>query len=133
MANTGWRVALGTVASAAFFWGVAGAVDLGLERTRKGYTLPDGGVWFSLALIGGFIVAYFSLADLSDRVEGWKAALIPTTGAGVGAVACLLMGQQTRHWVAASLLVLVGSALPLIVHLRDPARRARRPDADPAP
>ncbi|MFD4025842.1 hypothetical protein ACFWRV_20395 [Streptomyces sp. NPDC058576] len=70
MMNTAWRVALGVVASSAFFWGVAGAVDLRLERTHKGYALPDGGGWCNLALFAGFIVAYFSVASLADTTYG---------------------------------------------------------------
>ncbi|MFF3350840.1 hypothetical protein [Streptomyces sp. NPDC002779] len=125
MTNTGWRVALGVAASSAFFWGVAGAVDLGLERTRNGYALPDGGEWYNVAVFAGFIVAYFSVASLTDRIASWKAALIPTAGAGVGAVSSLLMGQQARHWIAAFAMVLVGYALPLIVRRRDHMTRSR--------
>ncbi|MFC9916470.1 hypothetical protein [Streptomyces sp. NPDC059862] len=125
MTNTAWRVALGVVASSAFFWGVAGAVDLGLERNLKGYTLPDGGRWYTLGVFAGFIVAYFSVASLTDTTAGRHAALVPAAGAWFGVVSCLLMGQQTRHWVAAAALALIGSALPLIAHRRNRTRRAR--------
>lgn len=130
MTNTGWRVALGTTASSAFFWGVAGAVDMGMVRVRKGYTLPEGGGWYTLAVFAGFIVAYFSVCSLTDRLAGWKMALIPAAGAGVGAASVLLMGQQDRHWIAAFALVLAGSAAPLVVRRLD---RARRPRQDTGP
>ncbi|MFI2027766.1 hypothetical protein [Streptomyces buecherae] len=125
MINTAWRVALGVVASSAFFWGVAGAVDLGLERTRNGYALPDGSGWYNLAVFAGFIVAYFSVASLTDTTAGRHAALVPAAGAWFGVVSCLLIGQQTRHWVAAAVVALIGSALPLVVHRRNRTRRAR--------
>ncbi|MFF9850523.1 hypothetical protein [Streptomyces litmocidini] len=125
MTNPAWRVALGVVASSAFFWAVAGAVDLGLERNRKGYALPDGGGRYTLALFAGFIVAYFSVASLADTTAGRHAALVPAAGACFGVVSCLLMGQQARHWVAAAVMALIASVLPLVVHLRNRARRAR--------
>ncbi|MER5739716.1 MULTISPECIES: hypothetical protein [unclassified Streptomyces] len=125
MTNTAGRVALGVVASSAFFWAVAGAVDLGLERTRKGYALPDGGEWYTFALFAGFIVAYFSVASLTDTPAARHAALVPAAGACFGVVSCLLMGQQTRHWVGAAALALIGSALPLVGHLHNRARRVR--------
>ncbi|WP_225800007.1 hypothetical protein [Streptomyces sp. NK15101] len=129
MTNTAWRVALGVVASSAFFWAVAGAVDLGLERTRRGYALPDGGEWYTFALFAGFIVAYLGVASLTDTPAGRHAALVPAAGACFGAVSCLLIGQETRHWVGAAVMALIASALPLVVHLRNRARRAR-PAAD---
>ncbi|WP_436944057.1 hypothetical protein [Streptomyces sp. SudanB25_2051] len=125
MTNTAWRVALGAVASSAFFWAVAGAVDLGLERTRKGYALPDGGEWYTLALFAGFVVAYFSVASLTGTTAAPYAALVPAAGACFGAGSCLLMGQQARHWAAAAVMALIGSALPLVVHLRNRVRSAR--------
>ncbi|MFB7512822.1 hypothetical protein [Streptomyces sp. NPDC056144] len=125
MTNTAWRVVLGVVASSAFFWAVAGAVDLGLERNHKGYALPDGGGWYTLAPFAGFIVAYFSVASLTDTTAGRHAALVPAAGACFGVVSCLLMGQQTRHWVGAVVMALIGSALPLITHRRNRTRRAR--------
>ncbi|MFE9015056.1 hypothetical protein [Streptomyces cyaneofuscatus] len=124
MTNTAWRVALGVVTSSAFFWGVAGAVDLGLERTRNGYALPDGGEWYNLATFGGFIVAYFSTASLTDTAADRHIALIPAVGAWFGVASCLLMGQQTRHWVAAVTAALIGSALLLIFHRRNRTGRA---------
>ncbi|MFJ7990037.1 hypothetical protein [Streptomyces sp. NPDC096351] len=127
MTNTGWRVALGVVASSAFFWAVAGAVDLGLARTRKGYTLPDGGEWYSVGLFGGFMVGYFCVASLTDTTAERHAALIPAAGAWFGAVSCLLLGQETRHWVAAAVMALIGAALPFVVRLRDRSRRAGTP------
>ncbi|MFC9288161.1 hypothetical protein [Streptomyces sp. NPDC057052] len=125
MTNTAWRVALGVVASSAFFWAVAGAVDLGLKRNHRGYAFPDGGGWFTFALFAGFIVAYFSVASLADTAVGRHAALVPAAGACFDVVSCLLMGQQMRHWVAAAVMTLIGSALPLIVHLRNRTRRVR--------
>ncbi|MFD5099802.1 hypothetical protein [Streptomyces albidochromogenes] len=125
MMNTVWRVALGVVACSAFFWGVAGAVDLGLERNLRGYNIPDGGGWYTLGVFAGFIVAYFSVASLTDTTAGRHAALVPAAGAWFGVASCLLMGQQTRHWVAAAVVALIGSALPLIVHRRNRTRRAR--------
>ncbi|MEU4269760.1 hypothetical protein [Streptomyces sp. NPDC026092] len=125
MTDTGWRVVLGVVGSCAFFWGVAGGVDLGLERNRRGWSFPDGGEWYAVALFAGFIVAYFCIADLTDRLAPWKAALIPIAGAVFGAVSGLLMGQQARHWVGAFAMVLVGSVPLLIVRARDRAARSR--------
>ncbi|SEB91661.1 hypothetical protein [Streptomyces sp. TLI_105] len=125
MRNPAWRVALGVVVSSAFFWAVAGAVDLGPERNRKGYALPDGGGWYTLALFAGFTVAYFSVASLTDTTAGRNAALVPAAGACFGVVSCLLMGQQARHRVAAAVMALIASALPPVVHLRNRARRAR--------
>ncbi|MFI1188569.1 hypothetical protein [Streptomyces californicus] len=118
MVNTAWRVALGVMASSAFFWAVAGAVDLGLERTHKGYGLPGGNWLYGLALFGGFIVAYVSVASLTDTTAERYAALVPAEGAWFGVASCLLMGQETRHWVAAAVLAMIGSALPLIVRRR---------------
>ncbi|MFF2779572.1 hypothetical protein ACFVU3_32320 [Streptomyces sp. NPDC058052] len=125
MTNTAWRVALGVAASSAFFWAVAGAVDMGLERTRKGYALPDGGEWYTFALFAGFVVAYVSVASLTDTAAERHAALVPAAGAWCGVVSCLLLGQQTRHWVGAAVLALIGTGLPLLVPLRSRARRAR--------
>ncbi|MEU9865451.1 hypothetical protein AB0D99_31745 [Streptomyces sp. NPDC047971] len=125
MLNTGCRVALGVVASSAFFWAVAGAVDLGLERVQRGFALPDGGEWYTLALFVGFIVAYFSVASLTDTAVERYAALVPAAGAGFGVISCVLMGQQTRHWAGAAVMALIGSALLLMVHLRNRPRRAR--------
>ncbi|MGW4363640.1 hypothetical protein ACWEKU_33325 [Streptomyces californicus] len=123
MVNTAWRVALGVMASGAFFWAVAGAVDLGLERTHKGYGLPDGHWWYTIALSGGFIVAYISMASLTDTAAERYTALVPAAGAWFGVASCLLMGQETRHWVAAAVLALIGTALPLIVHRRKSGER----------
>ncbi|MFE5941876.1 hypothetical protein [Streptomyces sp. NPDC056480] len=125
MTNTAWRVALGVVASSAFFWAVAGAVDLGLERTRKGYALPDGGEQYTFGLFAGFVAAYFSVASLTDTTAARHAALVPAAGACFGAVSCLLMGQQTRHWIAAAVMALIGAGLPLVVGLRNRTRRSR--------
>ncbi|MFP1626812.1 hypothetical protein ACLB9X_16920 [Streptomyces sp. 5K101] len=123
MTNTGWRVALGVVASSAFFWAIAGAVDLGLERNLRGYALPDGGEWYTFALFAGFIVAYFSVASLTDTTAARHAPLVPAAGACFGVVSCLLMGQHMRHWVGAAVMALIGSALLLIVHRRNRLRR----------
>jgi hypothetical protein len=131
MGHTGWRVALGAAASCTFFWGVAGAVDLGLERTHRGYTLPEGGGWYGAALFIGFIVAYLAVAGLTDRVAGWKAALLPASGAVTGAALTLSLGQETRHWIASCVLTAAGLSLPLVVHLRSRAGRAER-NEDPS-
>ncbi|MFI5527257.1 hypothetical protein ACIA8O_01750 [Kitasatospora sp. NPDC051853] len=132
MTSTVWRVALGVVASSAFFWGVAGNVDLGLERTRNGYTHRDGGEWYTYTLFAGFVVAYFSVARLTDTTAARYAALVPAAGAWSGVLSCVLMGQQTRHWVAAAVMALIGSVVPLVVHLRRRTRRARSGAGAPA-
>lgn len=64
--------------------GIAGAVDLGLERTHKGYGLPDGHWWYTIALSGGFIVAYISMASLTDTAAERYTALVPAAGAWFG-------------------------------------------------
>ncbi|MCX2181095.1 hypothetical protein KV205_11210 [Streptomyces sp. SKN60] len=132
MTSTGWRVVLGALAWSAFFWGVAGAVDLGLARTRKGYTLPDGGGWYELALLAGFIVGYFAVGSLTDRIAPRHMALIPAVATGVGAASCLVFGQQTRHWLSALVLVAIGVALVATVRLRDRSRVTRRHPGRPA-
>lgn len=113
--STGWRVTAGVVASGAFFWAVAGTVDVGLVHRGRGYSVPDGGGWYTFALFAGFVTAYFCVASLVDTTAERHAALVPAAGAFFGAVCCLLMGQQVRHWVAAAVLAAIGSALPVVV------------------
>lgn len=128
MSRTGWMIAaLAMTACGAFFWGIAGTVDAGFARTRNGFTVAEGGGWYALAVVAGLIVGWFALGSLTDRLPARATALIPATGAAVGAASCLLFGQETRHWVTAFALILTGATVPLAVHLRARATDDGRP------
>ncbi|MFF9865317.1 hypothetical protein ACF1G0_07815 [Streptomyces sp. NPDC013953] len=128
MRSPWWIVAVGASAFSAFFWAIGGAVDMGLEEHARGrYGLPDGGERYTYALFGGAVIAAGSaLALAGRRVPGWKTALLPASGLGFGAVSVLVLGQQTRHWIAAGAMGIAGIVMTLAALRRG---RASRPPA----
>ncbi|MFE0702235.1 hypothetical protein [Streptomyces sp. NPDC058872] len=126
MAHTAWRIVLGTAACGAFFWGVAGAVHLGLVKTHRGWSTPEGGGWFDFAMVVGLLVGYFTVASLTDRIAPRYLALIPAVSAAFGSVCCLALGQQTRHWVAALTMAAVGVTLVPATRVRERSEATRR-------
>lgn len=133
MRSLWWIVAVGVIAFSAFFWAVGGAVDLGLEEHARGrYGLPDGGERYTYALFGGGVIAVGSALVLAGRrVPGWKTALLPASGLGFGAVSVLVLGQQTRHWIAACAMGIAGIVMTLAAlrrgHASQPPRGQRAP------
>ncbi|MET9434422.1 hypothetical protein [Streptomyces sp. NPDC006551] len=122
-----WIAAIGLIGFSAFFWSLAGVVDLGLEEHARGrYGLPDEGDRYTFALWAGAVVAIGALLGLAGRLTGRKIALLPAFGLGFGAVSVLILGQQPRHWVAASVMALAGITTALAAHLYG---RAGRPEA----
>ncbi|MCC8477155.1 hypothetical protein ACWDBC_00555 [Streptomyces parvus] len=116
MGNSVWRASLGVVGAGALCWGVAGAVHLGFVQTngprRSGWGLADGGGWYEVALVVGALVTLYCTPGLLRRVEWWP-ALGLSAGAVAGVVSVLALGQGRRYWVAASVMTLVGVAVPL--------------------
>ncbi|MER7108324.1 hypothetical protein [Streptomyces sp. NPDC000229] len=110
-----WIVALGVIAFSAFFWSIGGSVHLGLEEHARGrYGLPDGGERYTYALFAGGVIALGSVMLLADRrVPGWKILLLPASGLWFGAASVLVLGQQTRHWIAACAMGVAGSVMTL--------------------
>ncbi|MER7514774.1 hypothetical protein [Streptomyces sp. NPDC126499] len=129
MRNPWWITAVGVIAFSAFFWAVGGAVDLGLEQHARGrYGLPREGQRYTYALFGGGVIALGSMLALAGRrVPGWQTALLPVTGLVVGAASVLILGQQSRHWLAAGAMTLAGLVIILIAARR---RLADRPSGN---
>lgn len=98
-------------------WGAAGAVHLGFEHhgsgRQGGWSLPEGGGWYEFALVAGVLVTLYSVPGLLRRAAWWP-SLALSLGSAVGVVSVLALGQGTRHWVAASAMIAVGLAAPVV-------------------
>ncbi|MEV0170346.1 hypothetical protein AB0I00_04330 [Streptomyces sp. NPDC050803] len=117
MISQGWRAAIGAAGAVALCWGVAGAVHLGFERRGNGrradsWSLPEGGGWYEFAVVAGAVVTLYSVPGLLRR-KAWWPSLSLSLGAGVGVVSVLALGQGTRYWVAAAVMMAAGTAAPL--------------------
>ncbi|MGW0466853.1 hypothetical protein ACWDX6_16490 [Streptomyces sp. NPDC003027] len=133
MRSLWWIAALGVIAFSAFFWAIGGSVHLGLEEHARGrYGPPDGGERYTYALFAGGLIALGSAMFLADRrVPGWKILLLPASGLGFGAASVLVLGTQTRHWIAACAMGIAGIVTTLAALRRAragrPPTRERRP------
>lgn len=67
-------------------------------------------------MTAGFIVTMYSVPGLLRRREWWPAMSL-CVGTAVGAVSVLTWGQGRRYWVAASVMMLMGVAAPLVNRL----------------
>ncbi|WUD74486.1 hypothetical protein OG937_23700 [Streptomyces sp. NBC_00510] len=134
MGKPGWIV-VGVVASSAFCWGIAGAIDMGLDRSfrhgRSYYSFSEGGGWYEFAWFAGFIAVLACVYEPA-HLPDWKPLLSLTVGCGVGVAAVLLMGREDRHWIGAFALALAGVVIPLTGLWWHRTRRVRLRKAESA-